>query len=232
MSQNPSPYSPPPADPRGPVPYGAMTRDPLQSARNASVLMMVLGILMLIYGLCNGIGSLATNSDEFARQMQMFNKDQPPPVSLQTMRTMAAVFSGLVLVLAIFMLVSSPYVRRGGTTAITVSLVGVSAIVGLLGLCTLIMVITGFAMPIAFALACVLVIPTALFGLLLVWLIQARRGSGHIRAIQTQYQQQYLMYQQAMQQYCASQASDTVTPFSPPPAPPTSPESSEKPPTQ
>ena len=231
MSQNPSPYSPPPADPRGPVPYGAMTRDPLQSARNASVLMMVLGILMLIYGLCNGIGSLATNSDEFARQMQMFNKDQPPPVSLATMRTMAAVFSGLVLMLAIFMLVSSPYVRRGGTTAITVSLVGVSAIVGLLGLCTLIMVITGFAMPIAFALACVLVIPTALFGLLLVWLIQARRGSGHIRAIQTQYQQQYLMYQQAMQQYSQPGFGYGNT-FQPPPAPPTSPESSEKPPTQ
>ena len=78
----------------------------------------------------------------------------------------------------------------------------------------------------------VLVIPTALFVLLLVWLIQARRGTDRMRAMQVQYQQQYQMYQQAMQQY-GQQYGQTGYGYGynypPPPAPP---EPDQKPPQQ
>jgi hypothetical protein len=224
MSQYPSPYSPPPGDPRDAVSYDMMTRDPIGPARNAGTLMLVLGVLMLLYGTCNGISSLTTTNEQFVEEMQKIS-NQPSPIPVGMMRTLGAIFSGAIVVLAIFMLVVSPYVRRGGSTAIMVALVGVSVIVGLLALGTFICILAGIAMPIAFILACVMAIPTVLFGLLLYFLFQAKKSTSYLHAMQLQYQQQYLMYQQTMQQY--GQASFGYGYSYPAPAPP--PEPGDKP---
>jgi hypothetical protein len=205
-------------------------RDPMQPARNASLLMIVLGVLMLIYSLCNGVSSLVTSNEQLLQQMQTLSKE-PPPFSIGTMRVMTIIISSVVMVLAIFLLMTAGHVRRGGSTAITVALIGVIIIVALLGLLTLVALLAGLAVPVAFIFGCIFIIPTALFALLLFWLIQARRGTDQLRSMQSQYQQQYMMYQQAMQQYGQQTGYGYGYSYPPPPAPPATPDKTqEKPP--
>src|SRR5262249_54838695 len=68
--------------------------------------------------------------------------------------------------------------------------------------------------------ACFSLLPLGLFGLLLVFLIQATRSAGRMRLLQMQYQAQYMQYQQMMQQYGQTGYGYG---YPPPPAPPQSP---------
>ena len=83
--------------------------------------------------------------------------------------------------------------------------------------------------------ACVSVLALSMFGLLLVWLIQAARASGRIRGMQSQYQQQYMQYQQMMQQYGQTPGYGYGYPAPPPPqapAPPPPQDPNQSPPPQ
>jgi len=226
MSQYPPPY-----DPRANFAYDPSMRDPLGPARKASILMTVMSILMLLYGLCNGAGSLLTSNDDLIRQMQSFNSG-PMPMGVGVIRAVAVILSAAILVAGLLMLLNAGGVSRGQSGSITVTLIVVGSVVALLGLLMLMGLLGMLAVPAMGILSCALSIPLVLFVLLMVWLLQARRGSDRMRSIQMQYQQQqYAMYQHAMQQYGQPQAAQPGYGYGysypPPPAPPAS---SDKPP--
>src|SRR4051794_20268969 len=218
MSQFPQTYPPPTSG----------YEDPLSPAKRASILMIVLGALMLLYGLCNGMSTFIIDNAQLEKQMNMFSKE-PSPFSPQTMRTITVIFSALVMGVGIFMLSTAGPVRRGSSLAITIALIGVIILCAVLGLFTVVMALAGFVMPAAFVGVCVCAIPTALFGLLLVWLFQASRAGGRIQLMQAQYQAQYMQYQQMMQQY--GQAGYGYG-YPAPPAPPQQPQPQQSQPQQ
>jgi hypothetical protein len=218
MSQYPSPYPAPgapqpqqvPAAPYGYnfdyyQPYGQPTGDPLGPARRAGMLMYVLGGLLAVVGACNGVSSLATSPQQILQQQAEFMPaGQQSPLSPEATRTMAVVFAVLTLGLGIGLILLGTWVRRGSLGAAWTGIVLTGGAVLLLLLMVLATIVAGASgSPILFVATCVFVIPLALFGLQLVWLIQAARAAPRVAAMrnhQQNYQAQLWQYQQQQQQ--------------------------------
>jgi hypothetical protein len=219
MTQYYSPYSAPqPGDPRG-YPYTPMHTGASLPARRAGLLMMVLGGLLLLYGMCNGAATYVAPGDQFQAQLKSLPSDFPAP-SVEELRVMAIVFCVIVVLVGMFLVLMGGFVRRGSRGAIITALLGVIIGTCVLGLFTLAAFVMGFASPVAFILAIVLAIPTLLFVLILIWLIQALRTPGAAAMTAAQYQSQYMQYQQMMQQYGQGGYGYGYPPPPPPQSPP------------
>lgn len=237
MTQNPGPYQTPyPSPYQYPPGYGY---DPAQvalaPARRAGVMMIVLGSLMLLLGLCGGIG-LFVDDQMMLEQMQKLGVDlgENPTATLEQYRLESMISSIRVLVLGLPMLILGISVRSGRSGPVMGGIiVTVLALVLIVGADVVIALMQSRQNPVALVGLCTAVIPLVLFSLQLVWLIQARRAGATIQAMQ--YQHQYWQYAQQQQQQAYGQAgylnptypSPTTNP--PPPAAPPQGEGNEPP---
>ena len=178
MSQYPDPgsYTYPPY---GYNPYGP---DPQAPARRAGMLMFVLGVLMMLGGMCLfGFGwaypldKLPPEQAQLIQQMEKESGIEAQQVFI-AMGVAVALPSLLLLILGLF-------VRRGGMGSIVTSMV----LVGLMILVEAIYVLMGLLQTIrgqegAAAGLCMLIVPLVLLIVLMVMLIQAARNAGQVRA--------------------------------------------------
>jgi TM2 domain-containing membrane protein YozV len=220
MSQYPSPYQPP-TPPYPGYDYYSGSSDALAPAKRAGILMFTIAGLLILGSLCCGaVGAMLPQL--MAEHPESFSRLQEIPEA--TPHRMQAVLVGSGILCALFSVILGLlgfFVRKGGKGAIITS-IGLSSIaIALLALWSLAGVAQGELG------ACILVIPLALFVLLVVWLVQAVRASGSVQAMQNQYMQQYWqhLYQQQMYSQQQPYPPGGTPPISSPPAspPPSSP---------
>lgn len=217
MSQYPSPYQPP--NPYNDYMYAwGQYQGWLAPFHRASMLMFVLGGLGLACGLCLGISDLVIPWKNLPQEFQSAFAEieakygAPASTLLAGMALVSGIPSLLMIVLGIF-------VRRGSTGAAYVSivLVAIGTILLVLNLIAGLHDIGGPAGQRVLPAMCLLVVVTALFILLLAWLIRAIRAAPLLRAAQAQYQAQYWQYWQNQQHYAQGYGSPNVAqPFPPP----------------
>lgn len=219
MTQYPSPYSPPPYPPQGYVTaYGyGPSEDLFAPARRAGILMIVLGALTIVIGLCMGLGGamLPQMMDQMpADQRQMFDQMQqqlPPSITLSGI---FLVFACVMVVVGLLYIVLGLFTRRGGLGIVITSIV----LTTLVSLVLLVSTIGSLTHPGQAMGACTTVIALALFVLLLAWLVQAARATSRISQMQADYQAQYQQYLRAQQMY-GQQGYGYGAPQAPPPPP-------------
>ena len=171
MTQYPSPYSPPPAGYGMSYGYG-VPEDLLAPARRAGLLMIILGALTIVVGLCMGLCSVML--PQMLDQMQPDQRDmfdqmqQRIPFSLSTFLLIMAI---MMLAVGIIYIILGLFTRRGGMGIVITSIV----LTTLVTLFLLISTVGSLFQPNGAAGACMSIVVLGLFILLLVWLIQAAR---------------------------------------------------------
>jgi hypothetical protein len=195
--------------------------DLLAPARRAGVLMIILGALTIVIGLCMGFFSamLPTMLDQMQpEQREMFDQMQqqlPPPFTLSRVFMIMAV---TMLVVGLLYIILGLLVRRGGLGMVITSIV-LTSLVSLFLLATS---AQSLFHPNGAMGGCMTIVALGLFILLLVWLIQAARTSSRIPQMQSNYQAQYQQYLQTQQMYGqAGYGYGTPQPTAPPQPPPT-----------
>ncbi len=230
MSQYPSPYNPPPTPPE----YGydfnyyQPQRDVLAPARRASTLLFVLGGLIVLPSLCCAGMGMALPA-MMADQPAAFGDLTASHMTPQFLQRALVIAGGIGVFAGVAMIVLGRFVRRGGMGAAVTAIVLAALVVLYLLLNGVgLLVMSGRVPPAQVVLGVgITVIGLALFGLLIVWLVQAAMAASSVATMQSQYQQQYWEYQQQQQMYQSGQ----VAP--PPPAPmPPSDDASPEDPTQ
>ncbi|MCC7352022.1 MAG: hypothetical protein IT446_15795 [Phycisphaerales bacterium] len=210
MSQYPDPYSYSYPSPYGDSPYGP---DPQAPARRAGMLMIVLGILMLLGGVCIfGFGWAYPLDQLPPEQAQAISKlEQETGVPVQ--RVFIAM--GVILALpSLLMLILGLFVRRGGMGSIVTSMI----LVGLMILVEAMYVLMGILQVIrgqegAMAGLCMMVVPLVLLVVLMVLLIQAVKNVRQVQSAR-QYSNPYWMPPYSQNPY------DGTTPHGMAPTPP------------
>lgn len=204
MSQYP-PY-PPTAYPEAPIDFSYYTppqANLLAPARRAGILQAIVGSLLLICGV--GIGAIPWTLDmgDLIAQSGMAMPQLPPGMSVEqlfriaytTIGAAGALFGLALLVLAIF-------VRRGGAGPAITSIVIEGLVLIFLGVNLVGTVFQMGSQPVAGVFAVIIVLlPIALLGLNVAWLVSAARNASRISAARQQYQAQYHQYQQYQQAY-------------------------------
>jgi hypothetical protein len=226
MTQPPYPHQQPPYPPYPDhFQYYQPTEDPLAPARRASMLMYVIGVLMLLGGFCFiGIGaalpSMLQQHPELEQQLSAMGK-----FPIGVIRTGIIALGAISLLLAIALVVLARFVG-GGSFGATITAIVLSALVVIY---FLVSTVVGIAVggPQNVGGVCVMLVPTVLFSLLLVWLIQAARNTSRVAQMRQQHAHQYWQYYQQQQAYGQG-------PYTPPPPPPPQPQpippSSQNPP--
>src|SRR5258708_39615298 len=118
-NQYPQPYPPPGATGGGGYPPGygqPMYPDWLAPARRASLLMIVLGIVGLMCGLCLGVVAFAPLERMAAEQGKALPQ-LPPGVTYQLVRQSATLMAFIAVPMGIAQLVTAAFIRRGGAGA-------------------------------------------------------------------------------------------------------------------
>ena len=191
MSQYPPPFSQRPY-PQSPYQSSYVVPDPMANAltpaRRAGTLQIIVGALMIIFGLCAGFFVWAMPLDQFFKEA---NVPPPPGVDLHLLR--AAIIGTVILafVAAVCEIVLGFFVRRGGRGPAVASVVINVAIVlylasGVIGN----LAHVGSGSPQAALGVCFSIVPVALVGLLVAWLMQAVRGAAQVQAMREALQQQ------------------------------------------
>lgn len=217
----PPPYTPPQ------MPYYAAPVDPLAPAKRASLMMFIVGPLIVLMGGCmlSMPPILRISPSPEVEQMRR-QVEQELHAPLETVFTR---YGAVMVVLGLVILTLAFFVRRAGRTSTVISCV----LIGLLGLYSVLNVAGSLLMG-NIAGACMSVLMVALFGLMLVWLIQAAIAAGNVHLAQQQYAAQYWQYQQTMQAYANSGYGYGYPSQAPPPAapqpPPAQPPSDAQPP--
>lgn len=208
MSQYPPPYSP-----QQPIYGGYPAPQPppspeqlLGPARRAGVLMVVLGVLFVLFGLCMaGLSWMIeqpefTSSPQYAEMQCRFQQlEAQSGVTVQTLLLIAGIVP---LVLGALLGGLGFFVRGGGLVPVILAIaltVGLELFFGLVILVGLIQGLTGNAG--ALAGTCIYVPPFGLLLLLLFWLIQAAWGVSKVALARQQYQAQLWQHQQYQQAY-------------------------------
>jgi hypothetical protein len=153
-------------------------------ARRASIVLFILGGLIALVGVLNTTGAFTFSSEDLMRQsQQMVPASQPtgginlsPQLSPAQLKVGIGIAGGLEVLVGLgIMLLGSP-VRRGRSWAVTTGIV----VVCILGALCLLLLVTSLLVsiiaPAMAGMACVLIIPTTLCGLLLRWLIQVTKA--------------------------------------------------------
>ena len=214
------PYTPPTQYAAG---YDYYQSDPLAPARRAGLLMYILGGIVLLSGFCC-IGMGQALPKLMAEQPEAFvGLEQIPEATPQLLQRTLYIFSGIIFVGGVGMIVLGRFVRAASKGAIITSIVIAILAVLLLGIWLLGAAPTLLSPPGVHSLGlCMLVVPIALFVLLIVWLFGAMRGVD--RAMASSYAMQYWQYAQQQQAYAQGQypAPPQTPPPTPPPPPPDS----------
>jgi hypothetical protein len=206
--------------------------NPLAAARRASVVMFILGGLMLACGgTCAGFSFFPTD------QLRADPNTRFGELDDMAMREVGIGFMQIVLIVGLVMLapgllyvILGFFVRRGGLPSVVVALV-LTSILLLLDLLGIVSAVVQIGRdPSRAGGVCFYLVPAALLGTLMYFLIGAARASGHVRAMRDQHASTYWQYQQNQQAY--GQAGYGYAPQSPPPPPPPpqSPQSPQSPP--
>ncbi|HEY1628484.1 MAG TPA: hypothetical protein VGF52_01425 [Tepidisphaeraceae bacterium] len=214
MSQYPSPYN---------TPYpGNFGFDPaaglLAPARRAAILMFVLGGLSLACGVCVGSVIKFAPLDQMIQERHFqipdsANLGMPPE---QIIRIFLGTMAVLALVKAIVTIILAIFVRRGGIGSIVTSIVlCVLALLGILFELAGSGVQAARGTPGQIPVMATFLAALALYGLLMVWLVQAAKAAPSVRAMRTQSQ----LWQMQQQQQMYNQAG-----YAPPPPPPPPPQ--------
>jgi hypothetical protein len=210
VSQYPSPYQPPPPQQQPPY-YGAPPQTPAQllaPARRAGILMIVLGVLGVMAGLCMagvsafvGSGQAATDPQFREFQAQVQEIESKSGLSAQTV---FLVMGAVPLAVGALMGGMGFFVRGGGLVPVVLSM----TLTGLLVLVFAFLVIAGLIQggasgnaQLLVGTVCVYGLPLAMMILLIVWLIQALRASTRLDLAKQQFQAQVWQYQQQQQMY-------------------------------
>lgn len=224
MTQYQSPYSLPNYYPAGYDPMSAY----LGPARRAGVLMFVLGGLGMACGVCLGISALITPIESMISASGMNVPELPPGMSIgQLMRIAYVVMAVGLLIQSILMIVLGVFVRRGSVGAIITSLV-ICVLVTLFLLINFIgpLMQLGHAPGTAIMSLTMIAVPLCLYGLLIMWLLQAKRSADTVSAMRMQYQAQYWQYMQQQQMYQQGYGA-AQQPLAPPLSPPSTQTSSD-----
>ncbi len=226
MSQHPSPYSPPPVPPG----YGydfnyyQPQQDVLAPARRASTMLYVLGGLILLPSFCCFAVGFALPAI-MAQQPAVFSEVRASGMSPETVQKTLIIAAGAALFVGVLMIVLGRFVRRGGmgaavTASVLVALVFLYLVLNGLG----IIVMSGKLPPAQIILGLAMtVLGLVVFGILIVWLVQAAMAASRVAIMQSQYQQQYWQYQQQQQAYQTGSAPPPPPPVPPAPSQPQSP---------
>ena len=213
LSQTPYPFSPQPFPP-GSLQY-QIPNDPLGPARRAGVMLLVLGGLVLLAGVCGGVMAAIVPFDQIPIPPELNTAHLPPGLSIpQAMRNGCLTMCKAGLPTGICLLVLGYFTRKGARWA------SISGIV----VCGLLLLYTAGIVLVAMALGagnpqnlgslfCITIVPGGLLTLALVWLIQALRRFPAIQYAQQQYQMQMWQYQQ---QQAAYQQQPQIAPQIPP----------------
>ena len=226
MSQYPSPYPPK----QQPSYYGQPPQSPaelLAPARRAGVLMITLGVLFVLGGLCMAFAGTVISSGELAttpqgRQLQQ-QFDQLESQAGMSVRTLMLIAGACPLAAGALLGAMGFFVRGGGMGAVITSMVLVAVLALFLGFILLAVLVQGVAGRAGGAefvgAVCVYGLPLFLLVLLLVWLIQAARASSKLEQARQQFQAQMWHYQQQQQMY-QQPGTGTGTGVAPPPGAP------------
>lgn len=230
MSQPPSsPYPGPqvPQYPYGYDPYGQMGGvDVLAPARRAGIMLFIVGGLLCLLGACNGISGLMLDAQQLAESNQQFMPaGQASPIPPETMRILAIVFAAGTFLIGILLVGLGIPVRGGNRPATITALILASLITLVVGGFVLISLLAAIVSPLMLAFTCVTLVPLVLFGLLVMWLIQALRAAGpdvqarlqQQQAAYWQYAQQQQAYHQSMYAYQQQQQQAAPPPVPQPP---------------
>jgi hypothetical protein len=219
MSQYPwpSPYEPGYGPPPGYDPVAHL----LAPARRASWLSIILAVVLMACGACAGafyflpLDQLPPEQRaEFARMDDQIRAE----TGGMGLRAAMGLGGAVLLVPALLLLVLGIAVRNG-SGGVAIALIVLTSLLLLLGLLNLVTSLPGVARdPRAAVGLCVVVIPIALLGLLMYYLIGAVRSAPQLRAVRAQYQSQYWQHQQTQQTY--GQPWQGAPPPPPPPPPP------------
>jgi hypothetical protein len=233
VSQSPSPYQPP-----QPYPYGASHTLPAPAnyARNAGVLMIVLGVMVAVFAgviIAAGFGLTDMNNlpPEQREDFLRAEAEMEAKWGIESL-TLFKITGGIFAVPAFAMVFLGLYIRRGNTVAIILGIIaGGLGVLGL-GMMTLLSLPAGNLLV-----PCVLSFPLAVFGLTTYWLTRAIMTTGPLKVFNEQHQaHQWQMAQQARaqqeyyQQMYQQQGFNYASP--PPPPPPQTPaKDADQPPT-
>jgi hypothetical protein len=213
VTQFPAPYPPQQPQPHQTAPYTyggqpgyafhTLGTDVLKPARRAALLMIVLGALVTLFGLCNAVTAMVMSPEMVAEQESAMKAAGLPEsnISAEAFRTMTVVMGALTLLVGVTFIVVGAFVRRGSRAATVTGLIVASALALLLGLFALLCLIAAFAAPVVAAYACLFAIPFFLLIWLIAWLAQAVRASGAVAAAHNQFNAQFYQYQQQQQAY-------------------------------
>ena len=225
MSQYPPPYPP-----QQPSYYGASPppspEELLRPARRAGVLMIVLGVLFVVGGLCFAGVSYALRTADFSGSAE--GRDLQQQINELEARFGRSVSKMLIISGAVFLgtgalLGTLGVFVRGGRRG---PVIGGIVLTILLALFLALEILRTVAASVVFGMppaqtamgVCLCVVPLGMLCLLLVWLVQAVRMAPHIDAARVQFQNQVAYYQQQQQYY--QQPPPGVAPPPGPPHPP------------
>jgi len=215
MSQYPPPYSQPPVQQNYgyDFSYYQSQDDVLAPAKRASVLMFVLGGLVLLPSCCCGVVAFALPA-MMAQQPGAFSDLSAAGMTVETTQVMLGIGGGVALLMGVTMIVLGRFVRRGSMgAAVTASVLAALIVLYLLINGLGIMVMSGKLPPAQVVMGIAMtVIGLVVFGMLILWLIQAAMAAPRVAMMKSQYQQQLWQYQQQQQMYQAG--------YVPPPMPP------------
>lgn len=149
---------------------------------------MVVGGLMIVFGLCmGGVGSFVP-LDQLLKQQ---NYQPPPGMDLHLMKMELIVMSVLALVAGIAEIAFGFFVRRGSRSAAVGSIV-INLLIALFLVGNIATGIwkVGMGSPQAMGGLCFWLLPIVLLGLLISWLMHAVRGAAQVEAMRQALQQQ------------------------------------------
>jgi hypothetical protein len=181
--------------------YGSGAQDLLAPARRASLLLIVLGSITILFAFCFGGSSLMMD--------QILAQGKMPPEAMnnmtpQQMKLLMLVMGVVLLVVgAITVLVG--IIARRGTRGPVIAALTVTSLFALYLLEEVVRAIVLVALqgnPTVLLGVCVIIVPLVAYGVGIFWLIQALRAAGKIGVAQ---QQQYQMQMWQMQQQQAWQ---------------------------
>ena len=211
MSQYPQyPQYPPPYSPTPPGYGGYAQPSPdqlLAPARRAGILMIVLGVLFVLAGLCLAFVSRMLDHPDFTSQPGYLEmKQQMDQIEAQagtSVQTVMLIMGAIPLALGALLGGLGFAVRGGGLVPVVLSIALTGLLLLLVGLIVLGGLLQGAVGNPAQLLGvlCFYGSPFLMLVLLMVWLVQAARASSQIAAARQQYQAQVWQYQQQQQNY-------------------------------
>jgi hypothetical protein len=184
-------------------------------------MMFVIGGLVLLCGGCFTLGAFVPLDQMPAEQIEQFRQlENQISASLGTsLQTFFLVAGFMLLVPALVYIVLGALIRLGRLWVVITSIV----IASLNILVVLFQLLGGIRQatqdPRGAVGLCVIVIPLAMLGLLMYFLISAARAAGQVEALRQAQMNQYWQFQQNQQMY--GQSGYGAPPMQPPPPPPT-----------